>query len=120
MNTSTIEQKALEKREWLQGVADHTIEQAVMDPQSNYAFRMAEKKLAAIDRSLRRINLGVFGRCDECGGPIEKERWEFLIDSDYHVCAQCAATLAVRKRYRSVSRQKRSSYGYLNAAMEMA
>ena len=91
-----------------------------MDPESNLALRMAEKKLATIDRVLRRILIGTFGRCDECGGSIEPERMELLIDSDCHVCAKCAVALNSRKTHQTVYRHALPTYGRLNAMPEMA
>lgn len=120
MNTVALEQEILKKKAWLQSVADHTVEQATMDAQSNYAFRMAQEKLTALDRTLRRIHLGTFGRCDECGGAIEPERLELLIDSDCHVCARCAQVMRTRRAYLAAPRRSRPTYGRLNVALEMA
>ena len=120
MNTSAIQTKLLKEREYWQGVADHMAEQASMDPQSNLAFRMAEKKVATIDRLLRKILIGTFGRCDECAGPIEHERLELLIDSDCHVCAKCAVALNSRKTHRPVYQRAHPTYGHRNVMPEMA
>lgn len=99
MEIAALEQKILEKRAWLQSVADHTVELATMDPQARYAFRMAQEKLSNLDRSLRRIHLGTYGWCDECSGAIEPERLEFVADQERHLCASCASALSARSRY---------------------
>lgn len=119
MNTSKIERQLLEDRRYWQGVADHTLEHATMDPQSNYAFRTAQDKLAAIDRVLRKMLIGAFGRCDECGGPIEPERLELLVDSDCHLCAKCAAMLKARKTLVPVTSRARSIHHRSPALMEI-
>ncbi len=120
MNTVALEQEILKKKAWLQAVADHTVEQATMDAQSKFAFEMAQKKLTAIDHTLRRIHLGMFGRCDECGGVIEPERLELLIDSDCHVCARCAQAMRNRRAHHPLPHRSRPTYGRLNVALEIA
>lgn len=120
MNTVALERDIRNKKAWLQSVADHTVEQATMDAQSNYAFRMAQEKLTALDRTLRRIHLGTFGRCDECGGAIEAERLELLIDSDHHLCAKCAQALRARRIRLPASPCSHPTRGRLNVALEMA
>lgn len=120
MNTVALEQEILKKKAWLQSVADHTVEQATMDAQSKFAFDMAQKKLAALDRTLHRIKIGAFGRCDECGGVIEVERLELLIDSDRHVCAKCAQVLMARRNYLPVPNRAQPSHGRLNTALNPA
>ncbi|MDW8317781.1 MAG: hypothetical protein RMN53_08065 [Anaerolineae bacterium] len=120
MNVTPLKQQVLEKRAWLQSVADHTVEQATMDPQSNYAFRMAQEKLAAIERTLHRMDIGTFGRCDQCGGAIEAERLEFLLDQERHLCAQCANALSARRTYAVGQRSHRPARGRLSLALATA
>ncbi len=90
MNPTTVYQQLLSDKSYWQGLADHVAEQATIDSQSNFALHRAEGKLAAIDQALRRIAQGTFGKCDICGGVIESERLEVLLDSDCHRCAACA------------------------------
>lgn len=120
MNISAIQTKLLREQDYWQGVANHRVEPASMDPQSNLAIQMAEKKLATIDQMLWRILIGTFGRCDECGGTIEPERLELLIDSDCHICAKCAVALNSRKTHRPVYQRAHPTYGHRNVMPEMA
>lgn len=92
MNAASISQQLTSDKSYWESIADHYSEQATIDSQSNFTLRFALEKLATIDRSLRRIALGTFGRCDVCGGAIEAERLEVLLDSDCHRCAVCAKT----------------------------
>lgn len=98
MITSMLERKLLDDRRVWQNAADRAVELATVDAQSNYALRKAREKLAAIERALRRIASGSLGRCDECGGTIEPERLEALVDSDCHTCAACAQAAALTRK----------------------
>lgn len=108
MDTSTIQYKLLDDRKYWQGVADHLVEQAAMDSQANYTFHMAQQKLVAIDRALRRVAAGTIERCDECGARIEPERLAILIDSGRHVCAHCAKASQARKPVQPLRRNSHS------------
>lgn len=120
MNAAIIEQKLQNERQYWQSVERHMVEQASMDSQSHYTFQMAQDKLAALDHTLRRIQTGSFGYCDECGGAIEPERLKLLIDSDRHVCAECAQAMKARRTNLPTPRRARPTYGRLNIALEMA
>ena len=48
----------------------------------------AEQHLAEIEQALEQLQLGVYGRCERCGKPIEPERLAVL--SHTTVCSQCA------------------------------
>jgi RNA polymerase-binding transcription factor DksA len=50
-----------------------------------------EQKLKEIDAALGRIEQGTFGRCEECGKDLSKERLEALPYTRY--CVQCARDL---------------------------
>ncbi len=48
----------------------------------------AEQHLAEIDEALEQLEMGIYGRCEQCGKPIEPERLAVL--SHTTVCSQCA------------------------------
>jgi len=48
----------------------------------------AEQHLAEIDEALEQLDMGMYGRCERCGKPIEPERLAVL--SHTTVCSQCA------------------------------
>jgi len=55
----------------------------------NLALREhAEQHLAEIDEALAQLAMGIYGRCERCGKPIEPERLEVLAHTS--VCSQCA------------------------------
>lgn len=55
----------------------------------NLALReRAEKHLAEIDEALEQLEMGIYGRCERCGKPIEPERLAVLTHTT--VCSQCA------------------------------
>jgi DnaK suppressor protein len=55
----------------------------------NLALReRARQHLAEIDEALTQLSMGIYGRCERCGNPIEPERLAVL--SHTTVCSQCA------------------------------
>jgi RNA polymerase-binding transcription factor len=55
----------------------------------NLALRdRAEQHLTEIDQALEQLNMGVYGRCERCGGPIDPERLRVLPHTT--VCSKCA------------------------------
>jgi DnaK suppressor protein len=55
----------------------------------NLALRdRAQQHLAEIDEALQQLDMGIYGRCERCGLPIEPERLAVL--SHTTVCSQCA------------------------------
>jgi RNA polymerase-binding transcription factor DksA len=48
----------------------------------------AEQHLAQIEQALEQLEMGIYGRCERCGKPIEPERLAVL--SHTTVCSQCA------------------------------
>lgn len=55
----------------------------------NLALReRAKQHLAQIDEALAQLDMGIYGRCERCGKPIEPERLAVL--SHTTVCSQCA------------------------------
>ncbi len=55
----------------------------------NLALReRAEKHLSEIDEALQQLDMGIYGRCERCGKPIEPERLAVLTHTT--VCSQCA------------------------------
>lgn len=55
----------------------------------NLALReRAEQHLAEIEEALEQLDMGMYGRCERCGKPIEPERLAVL--SHTTVCSQCA------------------------------
>jgi DnaK suppressor protein len=48
----------------------------------------AQQHLAEIEAALEQLDLGIYGRCERCGKPIEPERLAVL--SHTTVCSQCA------------------------------
>ncbi len=55
----------------------------------NLALReRAKQHLAEIDEALAQLDMGIYGRCERCGKPIEPERLAVL--SHTTVCSQCA------------------------------
>ena len=55
----------------------------------NLALRdRAQQHLADIDEALQQLDMGIYGRCEVCGQPIEPERLAVL--SHTTVCSQCA------------------------------
>ncbi|MCC6508344.1 MAG: TraR/DksA C4-type zinc finger protein [Pirellulaceae bacterium] len=49
------------------------------------------ERLEQIEAALDRIEQGVYGSCEECGGRIPKARLEVLPDTPY--CVKCASNL---------------------------
>ncbi len=92
LNISAIEQELKEDRKYWQGVADYMSEPASMDLNNNVTFDVALQKLARIDRTLKRIKAGVYGRCEKCNAQIEPERLTVLMNTDCHLCIRCATT----------------------------
>jgi RNA polymerase-binding transcription factor DksA len=122
MNTSAIEQKLLEDRKYWQRVMDYMIEPASMDWRSNLSFDVAKKKVARIDRALKRIKAGTFGQCEKCSAKIDidPQRLETLVNSDCHVCTCCAETIKTRPIYRHSRRTRHPAVRHVNYAMEPA
>jgi RNA polymerase-binding transcription factor DksA len=55
----------------------------------NLALReRAEMHLAQIEEALQQLDMGIYGRCEQCGKPIEAERLAVLPTTT--VCSQCA------------------------------
>lgn len=55
----------------------------------NLALReRAERHLAEINQALEQLEMGIYGRCERCGKPIEPERLAVLPHTT--VCSQCA------------------------------
>ncbi len=55
----------------------------------NLALReRAEKHLAEINEAIQQLEMGIYGRCERCGKPIEPERLAVLTHTT--VCSQCA------------------------------
>jgi DnaK suppressor protein len=50
------------------------------------------RELAEIDAALERIARGTYGLCEECGGPIGRQRLRAIPDA-WH-CVGCSQTLA--------------------------
>ncbi len=50
--------------------------------------KRAEKHLAEIEEALEQLEMGIYGRCERCGKPIEPERLAVLPHTT--VCSQCA------------------------------
>jgi RNA polymerase-binding transcription factor DksA len=106
MNALVARQMLVERRKWWEAIADHMAEDATMDPESNFTLRLALKKLAAIDRHEKRIALGTFGQCERCGGAIEDERLEAILDSEYHYCTTCASKPITQTTARKPERRR--------------
>lgn len=96
MNTLTPREKLLAKRAYWERVADYMLDSASMDINSNVTFDVAQKQLASIDRSLKRIDAGLYGQCERCRSQIDPERLETLIESDCHLCAHCARMVGMQ------------------------
>jgi RNA polymerase-binding transcription factor DksA len=120
MNTSTIEQTLLEDRKYWQGVADYMLESASIDENSNLTFDQAQQKTDSIDRTLKRIKAGVYGRCEKCNAQIDPERLKALANSDCHLCARCAETVKARKPFLPVRRTPRAACRHAGFALEPA
>ena len=55
----------------------------------NLALRKrAEQHLAEIEEAFEQLEMGIYGRCEQCGKPIESERLAVLPHTT--VCSQCA------------------------------
>ncbi len=55
----------------------------------NLALReRARQHLAEIDEALEQLEMGIYGRCERCGNPIEPERLAVL--SHTTLCSKCA------------------------------
>ena len=50
--------------------------------------KRAEQHLAEIEEALEQLDMGIYGRCERCGKPIEPERLAVLPHTT--VCSQCA------------------------------
>jgi len=48
-----------------------------------------QSELAEIELALSRIEKGVFGRCEICGGPIGQQRLRAIPEA--HLCSACSA-----------------------------
>jgi RNA polymerase-binding transcription factor DksA len=48
----------------------------------------AQQHLSEIEAALEQLEIGIYGRCERCGKPIEPERLAVL--SHTTVCSQCA------------------------------
>ncbi|MEI2693252.1 MAG: hypothetical protein V9H69_27435 [Anaerolineae bacterium] len=96
MNILTLRKKLLAKRAYWERVADYMLDSAGMDINSNVTFDVAQKQLTSIDRSLKRIDAGLYGQCERCRSQIDPERLETLIESDCHLCVHCARTVGVQ------------------------
>jgi RNA polymerase-binding transcription factor DksA len=93
MNATRARQLMKTRRQWWEATAEHASEQAMLDSQVNFTFRLALQKIAALDRNEKRVEVGNFERCDRCGCIIEDERLETLLDSESHFCTACASRL---------------------------
>ncbi len=93
MNPLNAYQMLRERRNWWEATADHTAEEATLDSQSNFNFRLAMQKLAAVTRNEKRLVCGTFGRCERCDAIIDDGRLETILDSEWHYCARCASKL---------------------------
>jgi RNA polymerase-binding transcription factor DksA len=91
MNPLNAYQMLKERQSWWEATADHAAEDATLDSQSNFNFRLAVQRLAAVTRNEKRIALGTFGRCERCGAVIDDGRLESILDSERHYCADCAS-----------------------------
>jgi RNA polymerase-binding transcription factor DksA len=96
MTPLAFEEKLQEEHRWWAGVAAHLREQDYVDEQSLGQLRVAEEKLTVVENALRRLERGIFGRCEICGAEIEEERLESLLTCDCTRCAGCAAKLSLR------------------------
>lgn len=119
MMTTLLERRLLDEKQWWEATSDHVNEQASMDSQSQYVSHLAQQKLAAIERALRRLATGTFDRCDACGAVIEPERLEILLGSDCHVCATCATGSKVRHNSKFVHSTAPTTYRHAAAGMAM-
>ena len=120
MKTSTAKLLLMEKRQWWESVAEFASEAATADSQSNFNLRRATEKLTAIKRNEKRIAFGEFGRCERCGGVINDERLEAILDNECHYCAACASKSATaHPPQRSVDRSN-SHRNYPQPAPQMA
>src|SRR5512139_2702424 len=55
----------------------------------NLALReRAAQHLAEIDQAIEQLDMGIYGRCERCGKPIDPERLAVLPHTT--VCSQCA------------------------------
>jgi DnaK suppressor protein len=50
--------------------------------------KRAEQHLAEIEEALEQLEMGIYGRCERCGKPIEPERLAVLPHTTQ--CSQCA------------------------------
>lgn len=91
MNTSIVGQLLRDKMKWWEAVAEHEFEEATVDSQSNFNYRLALQKQDAIKRNEKRLLQDAFGRCERCGSVIEDSRLEVILDSEWHYCADCAS-----------------------------
>lgn len=115
--TQAYEIKLLDEKAWCTGMIEHLADHATMDPQSNYAVTMARRKLVNIERALRQVAVGTYDQCDQCGGRIEAERLDILLNSDGHTCAHCAAAASSGNKRTAM---RRPTYGYGQTAMAYA
>lgn len=111
MNTLTPREKLLAKRIYWERVADHMLDSAGMDINNNIHFDVAQRQLAGIDRSLKRINAGLYGQCERCRSQIDPERLETLIESDCHLCVQCAKTVGMQTAKPTRQQRLHPTYG---------
>jgi RNA polymerase-binding transcription factor DksA len=93
-------------------------ESAGMDVNNNVTLDVAQQKTAKIDRALKRLKAGVYGRCEKCNAQIDPERLKTLINSDCHFCAHCAKTTKARTNHQPERRTLRPAFRHTGYAME--
>ena len=120
MNTLNARQMLKEKRNWWEATADHMAEDATVDAQSNFSFRLALQRITAIDRNERRLALGAFGVCERCGGAIEDGRLEAILDSECHYCAACASKPAITRLPQRPANRSNGYHHHTQTAPQMA
>jgi DnaK suppressor protein len=85
MELETLKSRLETKGDYELGEGDPMIYQWEL----NLAMRdRAQQHLAEIEEALEQLEMGIYGRCERCGKPIEPERLAVL--SHTTVCSQCA------------------------------
>jgi RNA polymerase-binding transcription factor DksA len=120
MNTLSARQMLKERWNWWEATADHTAEDATLDPQSNFNFRLAMQKLAALTRNEKRLALGTFGRCERCGAIIDDDRLETILDNEWHYCKACASRPVTTSVPQKSANRSNGYRNYSQPATQMA
>ena len=74
----------------LSGYSFHMADMATDLYDREFSLELAEgerERLFALDEAIKRVDDGIYGKCDSCGGPISKQRLKAMPQAKY--CIEC-------------------------------